>query len=48
VQQHKVEILLPLTYNKKPIEGKKYVDMYKEIFNQFNGCTQDNTPLLGG
>ncbi len=49
MQQHKVEILLPLTYNnKKPIEGKKYVDTYKQILNQFNGCTQDKTSLIGG
>ena len=48
MQQYKVEILLPKTYNdRRPIEGKKYRETYQEIFIQFNGCTQDNTPLLG-
>lgn len=48
MQQHKIEILLPKTYNDNiPIEGSKYRLTYQEIFNQFNGCTKDNTPLLG-
>lgn len=50
----KVEILLPLRYNpdkngkRKKIEGKKYSQTYSDIFDRFEGCTIDNSPLIGG
>jgi len=50
----KVEVLLPLYYNpdkrgkRKKIEGKKYSKTYEDIYNRFEGCTMDNSPLIGG
>lgn len=48
----KVEILLPLYYNddpkkRKKIEGIKYSKTYDEVYEQFGGCTIDNSPLIG-
>ncbi len=50
----KVEILLPKYYNPNnsktkriPVEGKKFRQTYDEIYDQFNGCTIDSSPLIG-
>jgi hypothetical protein len=48
MQKTKVDILLPKRYNDKSlIEGKKFADTFDEIYNEFGGCTADNSPLLG-
>ena len=48
MQRLKVEILLPKLYkNKTPIEGEKYSLTFDEIYDQFRGCTIDNSPLEG-
>lgn len=50
----KVEILLPNLYNgdkngqRKEVEGKKYSDTFNDLIDKFQGCTIDNSPLLGG
>jgi len=50
----KVEILLPLLYNKdhtgkrRKIEGEKYSKTFDELVAKFGGCTVDNSPLIGG
>ncbi len=51
----KVEILLPIYYNpdnskkkRKKIEGEKFSQTYNEIYDEFNGCTIDYSPLIGG
>jgi hypothetical protein len=44
----KVDILLPKRdRNKIPIDGKKFTETYDEIYDEFGGCTMDNSPLLG-
>jgi hypothetical protein len=44
----KVEILIPkFDNNNAKIDGRKHGATYREIFKQFNGCTQDKSPLLG-
>jgi len=54
VSDLKVEILLPLRYNKdkngkrKKIEGEKFSKTFEELVGKFGGCTIDNSPLLGG
>ena len=48
MQQLKVEILLPKLYkNKRLIEGEKFSTTFDEIYQQFGGCTIDNSPLIG-
>lgn len=44
----KVEILIPKRYNNREIiETDKHRITYLEIFNEFGGCTMDNSPLIG-
>lgn len=45
----RVEVIIPLYDN----EGNKFhyelnIDTYKEIMDQFGGCTEDKSPLLEG
>jgi hypothetical protein len=47
VQKTKVDILLPKRYkNQSLIEGNKFAETFDEIYNEFGGCTADNSPLL--
>ena len=44
----KVDILLPKRYRDKTlIEGEKFSTTFDEIYDQFGGCTIDNSPLIG-
>ncbi|MFY9966501.1 MAG: hypothetical protein WAK50_12270 [Nitrososphaeraceae archaeon] len=48
MQNTKVDVLLPKKYkNNSEIEGYKFAETFDEIFNEFGGCTADNSPLLG-
>ena len=48
MQKTKVDILLPKKYkNNSEIEGYKFAETFDEIFDEFGGCTADNSPLLG-
>jgi hypothetical protein len=48
MQKTKVDILLPKRYkDQSEIEGEKFAETFDEIFNEFGGCTADNSPLLG-
>jgi hypothetical protein len=51
----KVEILIPKYYNpdkftnkRRKIEGIKLADTFDEIYDEFDGCTVDYSPLIGG
>lgn|GEM_PF-3547856 len=48
MQKTEVDILLPKKYkDNSEIEGYKFAETFDEIFNEFGGCTADNSPLLG-
>lgn len=52
--QLKVEILLPLYYNpdkngvRRKIDGNEFSETYKDLVNQFGGCTINPAPQSGG
>jgi hypothetical protein len=54
VPQLKVEILLPLHHNpdkngvRRKIDGNEFSDTYKDLVNQFDGCTINPAPQSGG
>ena len=54
MSEFKLEILLPLYHNpdengcRKKIDGDEFSETYKNLIEQFGGCTIDPNPVSGG